>query len=70
MAKFTLKILRCSHCKIFKYVWSLFNTIHERIKPFVANPRKWSNTLKQFVGNGFGSLWVDEDDANTSILIF
>ena len=30
MAKHTIKILRCEHRKIFKYVWSFYNIMHER----------------------------------------
>ena len=34
MAKHTLKILRCLHRKILRYVWSFFNVKHERVKIF------------------------------------
>ena len=32
MTKHTLKILRCSHRKVFKYVWPFYNIMHERVK--------------------------------------
>ena len=35
MAKHTLKILRCEHRKILKYVWPFFNIMSVRI---LANP--------------------------------
>ena len=31
--------------------WSLPSIIPEKLNPLSANPTKWSNTLKQFVGN-------------------
>ena len=34
MAKFTSKILRYKHRKIFKYVWSFFNIMNERVKSY------------------------------------
>ena len=37
MAKHTLKILRWSHCKIFKYVWPF---MHERVKEIVSINKK------------------------------
>ena len=37
MAKHTLKILRWSHCKIFKYVWPF---MHERVKEIVSSNKK------------------------------
>ena len=32
MAKHTLKILRCSHSKIFKVCLAIYNIMHERVK--------------------------------------
>ena len=32
-AEYTLKSLWCSHHKILKHVWPIFNIIHERVKP-------------------------------------
>ena len=32
MAKHTVKIFRCEHCKILKYVSSFFNIMHEKVK--------------------------------------
>ena len=32
MTRHTLKILRCSHRKVFKYVWPFYNIMHERVK--------------------------------------
>ena len=32
MAKHTLKILRCEHRNILKYVWPFYNITHERVK--------------------------------------
>ena len=38
----------------FKYNWSGFLAFN----PLSANPQKWSNTLKQFVGKSWRIAWV------------
>ena len=42
-----LPILNCMNFRNINFV--LFNALN--INPLSANPTKWSNTLKQFVGN-------------------
>ena len=37
MAKHTLKILRCEHRKILKYIWPFYNITHERVNsPYLS----------------------------------
>ena len=36
MAKHALKVLRYSHRKIFKYVWSFFHIMYERVKAYIT----------------------------------
>ena len=54
----TLKVLRWEHRKIFKVGFTIFNIMHERFNPFNASPKKWSSSLKQFVGNSRQIVWV------------
>ena len=50
MIKHTLKILQCSHRKIFKHVWPFLNIIHERVKKeSIQWNRKINNLLIYFV---------------------
>ena len=37
MAKHTLKILRCEHRKILKYIWPFYNIMHKRVNsPYLS----------------------------------
>ena len=50
MIKHSLKILQCSHRKIFKYVWPFLHILHERVKKeSIQWNRKINNLLIYFV---------------------
>ena len=37
MAKHTIKILRCEHRKILKYVWPFYNIMYEKVNCIIGN---------------------------------
>ena len=48
MAEHTLKILRCLHRKIVKYVWPFYKIMYERVNPyyFPHIPKRFSSYIK------------------------
>ena len=62
----SVNILRNSYSEsIRKFLREYFERVHFLVKrqiwslnPLSANPTKWSNTLKQFVGNSWRIVWV------------
>ena len=54
MAKHTLKILRCSHYKIFKVCLAIFDIMYESVKamkcsPLVQHDTSWKNIFSECV---------------------
>ena len=44
--------------RFLKYVWPFFNIMRERVNSLSINPKKCSNTLKQFVSKLPTNCWV------------
>ena len=42
----------------YHWLWVIWIILSYKIIPLSANPLKWSNTLKQFVGNNRRVVWV------------
>ena len=53
MAKHTLKILRCWHLKILKYVWLFYNIMHKRVKKVTLVQADSCEFCKIFKNNFF-----------------
>ena len=44
--------------QFYWYVQVKLNKLWVKVNPLSADPTKWSNTLKQFVGNSWRIVWV------------